>query len=107
MLGGGEGPGLDAVDVPGSPARAADEALLAALGEGRLEGLSVDVQAVGSVSVEGSEDVRVAVTSAMSPYRRVGASGTTAVPGTAPRTVVLHLRWTDDGWRVHEVSDPS
>ena len=44
-----------------------------------------------------ADEARVAVTSAMSPYRRVGPAGTVAMSGTAPRTVVLRLRWTPGG----------
>lgn len=106
VLGTGEGAGLDVVDLVGGPARAADEELLASLGGDRLDGLSVDVQAVSLVGGEGDE-AWVAVTSAMSPYRRVGESGAAAVPGTSPRTVVLLLRWTDDGWRVWSVEPTS
>lgn len=97
---------LDSVDLVGSPARLADEALLAALGADRIDGLSADVQAADEVAGSGPEEARVEVTSAMSPYRRVGGSRVVTVPGTPPRTVLLHLRWTDDGWRVWQVSEP-
>lgn len=102
------GTGLDTVDHGDGPARASDEAVLAGLGTDRLEGLGVDVQAAEEVAGTGDGgDAWAAVTSAMSPYRRVGRSGTVDVPGTTPRTVVLHLRWTDDGWRVWSVEQPS
>ncbi|HEY0119035.1 MAG TPA: hypothetical protein VGC04_09665 [Cellulomonas sp.] len=107
VLGAGDPAGLESVDARGGPARAADEDLLTSLGTDRLDGLSVDVQAADDVAGSGPGDVRVAVTSASSPYRRVGESGSVEVPGTTPRTVVLHLRWTDDGWRVWQVSDPA
>ncbi len=98
---------LAGVDVDGSPARLADEALLAALGTDRIDGLGADVQAADEVAGSGPDEARVEVTSAMSPYRRVGGAGVVTVPGTSPRTVLLELRWTDDGWRVWQVSEPS
>lgn len=98
---------LAGVDVDGSPARLADETLLTALGTDRIDGLSADVQAADEVAGSGLDEARVEVTSAMSPYRRVGGSGVVTVPGTSPRTVLLELRWTDDGWRVWQVSEPS
>ena len=107
VLGAGDAARLDAVDAAGGPALDADEDLLAALGGDRLEGLGVDVGARSVTGGSGRDESFVSVTSAMSPYRRVGASGAWAVPGTAPRTVVLHLRWTDAGWRVWDVTDPS
>lgn len=50
-------------------------------------------------------DVAVRVASAMSAHRRLPADGGAAVdvPATGTRTVVLVLRWTDDGWRVWDV----
>jgi hypothetical protein len=41
----------------------------------------------------------------MSAHRRLPADGGAAVdvPATGTRTVVLVLRWTDDGWRVWDV----
>jgi hypothetical protein len=109
VLAAGDPSGLDGVDLAGGPARAADEALLASLGADRLDGLGVDVrgaEVVGGPAEDGA--VRVAVTAATGPYTRVAADGgRTAVPGTTPRTVVLALCWTADGWRVRDVSAPT
>ena len=102
----GDAAGLGAVDAAGGPALDADEDLLASLGDDRLEGLSVDVQAATLVDGSSDDEAAVAVTSAMSPYSRVGESGTRAIAGTTPRTVVLRLRWTDAGWRVWSVEEP-
>lgn len=106
LVGAGDAAGLAAVDAADGPALGADEDLVASLAGDRLEGLSVDVQGAEEVAV-GADEAQVAVTSAMSPYRRVGPAGTVAVPGTAPRTVVLRLHWTPVGWRVWSVADPS
>lgn len=106
LVAAGDAAGLVAVDAAGGPALDADEDLVTSLAADRLEGLSVDVQGARAVTAD-ADEARVAVTSAMSPYRRVGPTGTAAVPGTAPRTVVLHLRWTPAGWRVWSVAEPS
>jgi hypothetical protein len=101
----GDPAGLDEVSVAGSPAREADEAVLAALGADRLVGLSADVRDARAEQVAGDR-AWVAVTAAMSPYERVAAEGdVTKVAGTTPREVVLLLEWTDDGWRVASVSE--
>ncbi|OJV84439.1 MAG: hypothetical protein BGO37_08460 [Cellulomonas sp. 73-92] len=106
LIGAGDAAALGAVDAAGSPALGADEDLVASLDGDRLEGLSVDVQESDLVAADPDEPA-VSVTSATSPYRRVGESGTTTVPGATPRTVVLHLRWTDAGWRVWAVGEPT
>jgi hypothetical protein len=107
VVGAGDAAGLAAVDAAGGPALDADEDLLASLDGDRLEGLSVDVQSAALVGHPGQDEALVAVTSAMSPYRRIGPSGAVAVPGTAPRTVALTLRWGDGGWRVWSVAEPT
>lgn len=104
VIGAGDAAGLAAVDAPGGSALDADEDLLASLDGDRLDGLSVDVQATDLVEAD-PDAPGVAVTSAMSPYRRLGGSGTAFVPGAAPRTVMLHLRWTAVGWRVWSVEE--
>jgi len=106
LVAAGDAAGLAAVDAADGPALDADEDLVASLAGDRLEGLSVDVQGAEAVTAD-ADEARVAVTSAMSPYRRVGPAGTVAVSGTAPRTVVLRLRWTPAGWRVWSVAGPS
>ena len=75
------------------------------------DGLAADVQDASLLA--GSSDGRAAeatveVIVAMTPYSLVGPDGVaTLVPGTAPRATTLTLRWTDDGWRVWSVSDPT
>ncbi|GCD21489.1 hypothetical protein CTKZ_30510 [Cellulomonas algicola] len=101
------------VEVPDGPAHRADLRLVEALAGDRVEGLAVDVQQTSVVAGGDSAggptpgaEAAVRVTSAMSGYTRVDASGaSTAVPAASPRTVVLTLRWTADGWRVWDVAD--
>jgi hypothetical protein len=90
--------GLDAVEVADGPARAADSALLSSVDPARTSGLAVDVRQAWLVVDDGTRGstTDVAVTTAMSTGS--GSSG--------PRTVVLGLRWTDDGWRVWDVTEP-
>jgi hypothetical protein len=91
------------VDASGSPALAADEALVRKLGAARLDGLRVDVVASPSAQPAGTA-AAVVVTSTTSAYVRVAADGSrTTVGASAPRTVVLDLRRTADGWRVWDV----
>ncbi|WP_258723573.1 protein kinase domain-containing protein [Cellulomonas sp. NS3] len=114
---------LDAVEVPGSAAHAADRQLLDRLAaEGlRLTGLSVVVTesaAVEEAGVPAAEpsgpgvpadgEAHVRVTSATSAHQRVRADGSVhaEVPAAPARTVVLVLRETPAGWRVAEVRDP-
>ncbi|GEK19670.1 hypothetical protein [Cellulomonas xylanilytica] len=110
VIGSGDVTLLGTVDVPGGPAAEADAQLLAGLDGARVDGLSVDVQDAELVVEDGSRGgtTDVAVTSAMSAHSRVPADGSATVEVTAagPRTVVLGLRWTDDGWRVWDVVDP-
>ncbi|WP_426592279.1 hypothetical protein ACPPVS_10845 [Cellulomonas sp. McL0617] len=98
-VGAGDEAGLGAVEVADSPARTADSTLLVSIDPARAHGLVADVQDAWLVADDGSRGstTDVAVTSAMSSATGVGA----------PRTVVLGLRWTDDGWRVWDVKDPA
>ncbi|MBF0687002.1 MAG: hypothetical protein IR158_04445 [Cellulomonas sp.] len=99
--------GVAALEVAGSPALAADEALLAALAGARSDGLVVDVVSAAAGGTTPDGDVRVEVTSAMSAHVRVAPTGErTDVPATPGRTVELVLRWTPDGWRVWDVRAP-
>ncbi|MDM7853637.1 serine/threonine-protein kinase [Cellulomonas alba] len=94
---------LTSVDAPGSPALAADLALVRALGTAHLDGVRVQVSARPSVA-PGPAWAAVVVTSATSAYGRVESDGSrTQVPAGPPRTVVLDLRRTPDGWRVWDV----
>lgn len=94
---------LAAVDAPGSPALAADRALVQRLGADHLEGVRVHAAATPSAAAVASA-ASVLVTSTTSAYVRVGADGSrTAVPAGAERTVALDLRRTADGWRVWDV----
>ncbi|WP_028048630.1 hypothetical protein [Cellulomonas sp. URHD0024] len=90
---------LTQVEIADGPAHAVDAALLAALDPARTKGLAVDIQDAWLVAEDGTRGstTDVAVTAAMST-----ASG----PDPA-RTVVLGLRWTDDGWRVWDVTEPA
>ncbi len=123
LVASGDATRLREVEVVDGPAHRADLALVDALAGARIEGLGVvvqDVTVVGSTGTPGPSapdpsapdpsapgaEVAVRVTSAMSGYTRVEAAGTTtAVPAADPRTVVLTLRRTDDGWRVWDVAD--
>lgn len=109
----GDAAGLVEVEVADGPAHRADLRLVEPLDPVPREGLDVDVQQATVVAggdtaggpAPGAE-AAVRVTSAMSGYTRIDAIGTpTAVPATPPRTVVLTLRWTTDGWRVWDVAD--
>ena len=101
---------LGTVDIADGPASVADARLLADLDGARVDGLAVDVQDAWLVEDDGSrgDTTDVAVTSAMSAHSRVPADGGAAVQVAASeaRTVVLGLRWTDEGWRVWDVVEP-
>jgi len=90
---------LDDVEVADGPAHAADAALVSSVDPGRTAGLAADVRHAWLVDDDGTRGstTDVAVTTAMS----------TASGVAAPRTVVLGLRWTDDGWRVWDVTQPT
>jgi hypothetical protein len=98
---------LDLADVAGSPALAADEAVLATLAaQGTvLQGLALEVRDVVLVSHVGdAASVRVTtVSSAHRVVRTADDSVVRDVPESAPRTVELALRHVDSGWRVEAV----
>lgn len=96
-VGAGDPDALDAVEVPDGPAHTADVRLLAR--HGRQDGLAVDVRDAWLVADDGTRGTTtdVAVTAAMSSPVRTASEA---------RTVVLGLRWTDDGWRVWDVVEP-
>ncbi|MBD7918237.1 hypothetical protein H9657_08100 [Cellulomonas sp. Sa3CUA2] len=99
--------GVAAVEVAGSPALAADEALIGSLAGARSDGLTVDVTSAAATGTTPDGDVTVEVTSTMSAHARVAPTGErTDVPATPARTVELVLRWTPDGWRVWDVREP-
>ena len=110
VIGAGDVSRLETVDIAGGPASVADLQLLAGLDGARVDGLAVDVRDARLVEDDGSrgETTDVAVTSVMSAHSRVPADGGATVPVAASeaRTVVLGLRWTDDGWRVWDVVEP-
>jgi len=104
LLRAGERAALQQVEVPGSPAHDADVRMLAALGEDRVEGLTVTVSEVETLD-EGADEARVRVTSTTSAYARVAPDGSRRAGGPqATTTVVLVLRWTPNGWRVWDVT---
>ncbi|WP_158220353.1 serine/threonine-protein kinase [Kineosporia sp. A_224] len=99
--------GLGTVDEAGSPALAADRALvdrLAARGL-RLTGLRFTVSRVRVVRADGPT-VTVTARVATSAHRQVGADGAVVarVPAGAARPVRLVLVETADGWRVRSVA---
>jgi len=99
------------VEVHDGPAFAADSDLVAGLAGSRADGLTVEVADARLLDVPAPSsglDAQVVVTSSVSAHARVSADGQTRTPvAAAPeRTVVLGLRWTDDGWRVWDVTAP-
>lgn len=106
----------DAVTVPGSAARAADDATAARVHDrGTFSSRpSVSVQKTRVVGPDQGEEpastarsVEVAVTYRVGAYTlTTAAGGEVAVPATATRTDRLLLAWTDDGWRVRSVAAP-
>lgn len=98
---------LTALELPGSPALAADEVLVGQLAGARSEGLVVDVVSATATGTTADGDALVEVTSTMRAHVRVAPTGErTEVPATQPRTVVLVLRPSPDGWRVWDVTEP-
>lgn len=91
------------MDAEGSPALAADVALLAELDRRglRYEGLQFHVDRVGVVMVS-DDRARVSAVVSTSAHRQVDPSGTVLldVPAAAPRAVTLDLVRTAAGWRV-------
>ncbi|WP_146805969.1 hypothetical protein [Cellulomonas persica] len=105
LLGQGRGAPLHEVELTGSPAHTADSQLVAQLGDDRVSGLEVTVTAVEPLEASRDDEARVRVTSTTSAYERVAPDGTTRPGGpAATSTVVLVLRWTDQGWRVWDVA---
>lgn len=86
---------LGDVEVADGPAHTADAALLESASPSA--GLTVDVEDAWLVDGSRPSTTDVAVTAAMS----------TASGRSATRTVVLGLRWTDEGWRVWDVTEPA
>ncbi|GIG19797.1 hypothetical protein Cch01nite_05210 [Cellulomonas chitinilytica] len=98
---------LTRVEVDGGPAFTADSGVVAALAGGHVEGLTVHVaDAHLRARPAPGLDAQVALTTSMSTHIRVSADGASRVevPAAPERTVVLGLRWTDDGWRVWDVT---
>ncbi|RHA42275.1 protein kinase family protein [Cellulomonas rhizosphaerae] len=96
---------LDDVEVPGGPAHRADVDLLASLRGRSVEGLDIEVRSAAPAGTSGSDVARVELRSAVTSHVVVGADGTrTRVEASPESAVVLELRWTDEGWRVWEVS---
>jgi len=106
VLAAGDVDALGSVEVPDGPAHAADAALVASWDGARMEGLAVDVRSASRADPAGTDEApRVEVTSAAGSYVRVDpGGGRTRVAAAPARSVVLELRWTDDGWRVWAVS---
>jgi hypothetical protein len=104
---------LAAADEPGSPALAADAALLTRLGQARLrlDGLAftvTDVRVVDRAS-RPRETLTVSARVATSAHRQVRRDGTVAarVPAAQARAVRLVLVRTAAGWRVRSASPPA
>ena len=118
VLAGGDPDDLAEIDLVGSGAHTADLEVLARLRAAgqRIDGLAavvvsarlVEPAAVEPAAVEPDlvRPVRVEITSELTAHRRVTAAGVAAaeIPAQPPRTVVLTLAWTTDGWRVAEVA---
>lgn len=117
LLAQGRAAALHEVEVVGSPAHEADTRLVAQLGGDRVSGLEVSVTDVerlaaptddaapGDDAGPTDDEVRVRVSSTTSAYERVAADGSRRAGGpAATSTVVLVLRWTDQGWRVWDVA---
>jgi hypothetical protein len=81
--------------------------VIASLGAGGAEGLSARVDSTSVTGTPTQDEADVSVSSATSGYVAVGADGRRSTSAAAaPRTVLLHLRWTNAGWRVWSVSRP-
>jgi len=114
---------LSSVVVAGSPAETADAALLAELDGVDVLDARAEVFEARLAARDGSDDgsagdptddlapdaeaapadVLVEVDYAVSAHRQRTDGGELQVPATPRTTVLLVLRWTDDGWRVAEV----
>ncbi|WP_157732514.1 hypothetical protein [Cellulomonas sp. PSBB021] len=105
LLEAGERAALAQVEVAGSPAHDADVRMLAGLGDDRVAGLEVTVTRVEALDDGAGDEARVRLTSTTSAYERVSPDGTRRPGGPATTsTVVLVLRWTEQGWRVWDVA---
>jgi hypothetical protein len=97
---------LGRVDHPGSPAWTADELLLRRLTERgeRYEGLELTVRSAELTRAEGERAVvRTRVDTGA--YVVTGPSGArTARPAEAGERLLMHLRWSANGWRVEQVA---
>ncbi|WP_344103586.1 hypothetical protein [Myceligenerans crystallogenes] len=111
------------VDLAGSPAYAADAALLERITRwgAHVSGATVNVAAAEVVGVEGTggtggtaatrgaaaggvlNEAVVRVEYSISAYLQVGDSGATQVPKSGIRSAMLSMTWTTDGWRVARV----
>ncbi|MGC5166550.1 hypothetical protein [Luteimicrobium sp. DT211] len=99
----------DAVTVAGSPARAADDALVAEVAQ-RGEIVTAPAVEVASAREVGSGDggAGVDVTYTIGAYTlRAKDGSTTTVAASAERTDRLELAWTAHGWRVRAVGAAS
>ncbi|RPF20800.1 hypothetical protein [Myceligenerans xiligouense] len=106
------------IDQAGSPAHAADVALLNRIffWSKQVSGAEVYVtkaEVVGSRDGGGGghlakgdplDSVVVRVEYRISAHMQVGDSGPVQVPESEPRSAMLQMTWTDDGWRVSRVS---
>ncbi|MBD5788007.1 hypothetical protein IF650_17765 [Cellulosimicrobium terreum] len=102
LLTGGSG-ALDQVVVPGSPAEASDSALLAELADVDVVDATATVHDARPVGGTEGPAVQVEVDYAVSAHRQRTGDEEIEVPRTERTTVVLTVRWTDDGWRVSDV----
>lgn len=94
------------VDLVGSPAHAADTALLAQLaGSGmRLDGPRAAVSGAVVAAADGTT-ARVRLEYVVEAHAQVTADGTrTLVPASRRHSATLALRWTAGGWRVESVA---
>ncbi|MBO0610866.1 hypothetical protein [Myceligenerans salitolerans] len=105
------------IDQAGSPAHAADIALLNRIffWSKQVSGAEVHVtkaEVVGSENSGGGhlskgdplDSVVVRVEYRISAHIQVGDGGPVQVPESEPRSAMLQLTWTDEGWRVSRVS---
>ena len=99
---------LGEVDLPASPAWAADERLLRQLHERgeRYEALAFVVRSARTVSAEGAQAaLRVRVDTGA--YRVAGRGGSLVDRPPEPgRELVVRLRWSNQRWVVEEVQGP-
>lgn len=105
------------IDQAGSPAHAADVALLNRIffWSKQVSGAEVHVtktEVVGSQDSGGGhlakgdplDSVVVRVEYRISAHIQVGDGGPVQVPESEPRSAMLQMSWTDEGWRVSRVS---